>query len=183
MPRYVSFEADTELNGNTALAFLKNIRHDNIVDILKKHGMDNIDPTAWYPLQSVLNIMNDIYESSDASTNFVSIGIAAAQLGIDNLPPQMANATLEQLLMAYPAVYQQRHRGGDPGEIAVKKVDDSHYIITMRVPYPDDVFYGVMYGYVRHFCPQNKRFSLRYDPDLPRREDGGENTLVHVHLT
>lgn len=183
MPRYVAFDAETELNGNTALAFLKNIRSTDITNILKKHAMDNIDPAAWYPLQNVLNVMNDIYESSDASTNFVSIGIAAAQLGIDSLPPQMASATLEQLLMAYPAVYQQRHQGGDAGELSVKKMNDDHYVITMRVPYPDDVFYGVMYGYVRHFRPQDRRFSLRYDPDVPRREDGGEHTIIHVHLT
>lgn len=182
MVQYNSFDPNAELNGTTALAFIRSIQHDDIAEILEARGLAEVDPQAWYSLQRILDVLSDIASHENSTTNLVSVGIAAAQLGIDKLPPEMASATLEQVLLSYPKIYQTRHRGGDAGEIEVEKVNDDRYILKMRLPYPDDVFYGVMYGYVRHFRPANKRFTLRYDPNSTRRDEGGEITIVFVEL-
>ncbi len=183
MGRFQSFDPKAELSGGTALAFLININHENIENILRAHHLENIDTERWYSLQSVLNVMSDISEGFDYGSNFVAIGLAAGELGIKMLPPSMANFTVEEFFIDYEKTYLARHRNGDVGWVKTEKLDDSHFIIRTRTPYPDDVVYGVFYAYVRRFTPPGKRFVLRYDENAPRHDEGGEETILHITLS
>ncbi len=183
MGRFQSFDPNAELSGATAYAFLININHENIENILRSHHLANIDPERWYSLQSVLNVMSDISEGFDYSSNFVAIGLAAGELGIKMLPPGMGNLTVEQFLNDYEKTYLARHRNGDVGWVKTEKLDDSHFIVSARTPYPDDVVYGVFYAYVRWLTPPGKRFILRYDENAIRHDEGGEATIIHVTLS
>jgi hypothetical protein len=180
MPRYTC-DPQTELMGRTALSLIENIQHQNIAPILHKHGLDSINPDTWYKMQDVLNVLSDISEGANAMSNFVSIGIAAAELSV--LPPEMEKLSLAQILTAYGQIYKLRHRGGDAGEVSSEQISDKHFKITMSVPYPDDVFYGVMYGYARRFRPQGAHVVVQYDENTKRRDDGGEYTIVHIKLS
>jgi hypothetical protein len=50
------------------------------------------------------------------------------------------------------------------------------------VVYPDDMSYGILYGYARRFLPPGTKFKVYYDPDvLPRDQGGSENyTIIHI---
>lgn len=180
MPKYTC-DPQTELMGRTALSLIENIQHHNIAPILKQHGLDTIDPDRWYKMQDVLNVLSDISEGTNAMSNFVSIGIAAAELSV--LPPEMEKMSLAEILTAYGKIYKIRHRGGDAGEVNVEQVAPNHFKLTMQIPYPDDVFYGVMYGYTRRFRPPGAHFVVKYDENVKRRDDGGEETVVHIILS
>lgn len=182
MKRYTTFDSNTELNGSTVLSFIININHQNIEKILKTRQLDNIDPEQWYPMQDVLDVFNDISETLNASANFVAIGVAAGEQGLQNLPPNVASMSIAEFFVFYEKVYQTRHRNGDAGYVKTEKVDDNHLIIRMKTPYPDDTMYGVFYAYARHFIPKNKHFTLQYDETLKRRENGGEETVCHLYI-
>ncbi len=180
MPKYTC-DPQTELMGRTALSLIENIQHQDIKPILRKHNLDSINPDTWYKMQDVLNVLSDISDGDNAMSNFVSIGISAAELSV--LPPEMEKMSLAEILMAYGKIYNIRHRGGDAGEISVEQVSNNHFKITMKIPYPDDVFYGVMYGYARRFRPAGAHFVVQYDETAKRRDDGGEYTIVHITLS
>jgi len=181
MTRYKSFDPNLELNGRTTSAFIVNIKYDDIAALLIKHGLNDIDPMQWYNMQKVLDVMTEISENVNASENLVAVGMAAGQLALDNLPPQYVDMTTEQWLRTYcEQLYPTRHRGGYCGEMVFQVVTDTHYIITAHIPYPDDLMYGVFYAHIRHFMRRKQSFVLHYDPDVLRRELGGEKTIYHV---
>lgn len=181
MTRYTSFEPTVELNGKTALAFLTNLMHDDMLPILDKYGLAHISPDEWYPIQSVLNVLSEIAQQLDSTSSFVSIGIAAANHGIQTLPPAAQDMPVATFFEQYEKIYQTRHRGGDSGYMQVEQRSDHHIIIRAHNPYPDDLNYGVIYGYTRHFLNKaGKGFVLKYDESAPRREQGGHETILHI---
>lgn len=183
MTRYIAFDSETEIVGFSTMALITNIQHHDIAPILKKHGLDDIDPSHWYPIQGVLDVFNDMAAQPNATLNLVSVGMAVAKQGLEQMSEDVKATPFETFMLSYPKLYQTRVRGGDTGEFIVEKISDSKYLIKMRIPFPDDLFYGTLYGYIRHFCPADKRFSLRYDPNLPRHDDGAEFTVMHLELT
>jgi hypothetical protein len=182
MPHYQAFDPRAEMTGLSVLSFTRSILHEDIAAILKRRHLDNIDSQAWYPVQSLLDVFSEISEVSNTSSIFISIGVAAAQLGLEALPPAMKTLSLPEFFVQYEAVWASRHRNGDGGSVTCTQVDDHHLILTVKTPYPDDVFYGAIYAYTRYFCPQDKVFSLSYDKTVPTRDNGGDETLIHVQL-
>ncbi len=183
MPHYQSFDPNTEFTGQATLAFIKNINHREIESILKKHHLDTIDPSSWYKVQDILDVMSDISNEDDSSANFVSIGMAAGQLAVDRMTPEQRATTVESWLSAYAdSMYDARHRGGGAGKLTLTKESDQHLIIHMNSPYPDDIMYGLFYAFVRALRPPGKGFVLRYDEESPRRDLGGSVTLIHVQI-
>ncbi len=174
-----SCDPGVELNGHTTQAFLQSVMHSNFANILARHGFDQIDPDVWYPLQDVLNVIRDISQSNNAMMSLVSIGIAAAENGI--FPPEIESLSVEEFFSLYRDVYPKRHRGGDSGWIDLEKAADDHLILTFQVPYPDDLFYGVIYGYTRRFSKEGDLFSVIFDDGVLRKDQGGEYTVVHIY--
>lgn len=173
-----------ELNGLTVSSLMVSTRNADIQPILEKYHLTNIDPTAWYPLQDVLNVLHDIANNSDSTVNLVSIGMAAGELGANNLPAEMKDAPIEDIFAAYGKVYKMRHRNGDPGSISTEKLGPKHIAIIMQdSPYPDDVYYGVFYAYARALLPTTSHFTVKYDTSLPRQREGGEKTIIHIEWT
>jgi hypothetical protein len=183
MPRYTAFDPATEFNGTNVMAFVTNMQHEDIAEILERHGLTKIDPDQWYPLQKVLDVMSDIADRAEnVSANFVSLGMAATLHGIETLPAEVKALPLMDFLMLYGKIYPTRFRNGDPGTITATKVDDTHMVIDARIPMPDDTLYGVFYGLARHFRAEGQRFTLAYDETLPRHDTGGEFTRLHLYL-
>lgn len=171
-------DPNTELTGQTALALTQNINYQNIQAIIERHHMTQIDPQKWYPLQDLLDILKEIAVESNSTFNFVSIGMAAVEVG--HIPPEIAQLSLEEFLHQYDKIYKMRHRHGDAGSITTEKVAPNHLRVTLKIPYPDDVFYGVIYAYARRFLPTGTRVVVKYDETQPRMAEGGPSTILHV---
>ncbi|NDJ79033.1 MAG: hypothetical protein GYB65_22510 [Chloroflexi bacterium] len=140
--------------------------------------MADIDPDGWYPLQDVLNVMNDMQAAGPAMFNFVAIGMTAAELS--PITPEMEQLSFEEFMFVYRDVYQMRHRNGDPGSFEPEKLDSNHLVIKLDIPYPDDLFYGLIYGFARRFATADMLFNVAYDANAQRKDLGGDITLVHV---
>lgn len=171
-------DPNLELTGQSALALIQSMRHQYFEPVLEQHGFANIEPNAWYSLQRLLDVLNDMAQRGSTMFDFVSIGLAAAENS--ELPPEMQELSLEQFINAYYHVYQMRHRNGDAGYIRTERVSEKHLKIVMDIPYPDDVFYGVFYGYARRFVPSDHKFTVKYDDTLPGRDRGGDVTIIHI---
>lgn len=182
MSRFTAFDPRTEINGRTASSLFTNINHTEIEDILRRHGFEQIDPDKWYPIQSILDVLRDVSKGDNSSSNLVAIGMEAARLGIQALPPQVSHLSIGEFFIEYGKIYQLRHRSGDIGYVRTEIVDADHVILYTKMPYPDDLGYGIFFTYARHFCPKNKRFLLQYDENVARRDNGGEETLYHIYL-
>jgi hypothetical protein len=177
VPTFTSYDPDAKVIGQNALSFIQNVNSDDILPILKKYGLSQIDPGTWYPLQQWLNVLSEISEQNNAMFNMVAIGAAISETAI--LPPGAENLSLEQILFAINDVYQMQHQG-NVGHIATEKVSDTHIKLTVCVPYPDDLEYGTTYGFVRRFLPSSDSFNVFYDADTLRHDEGGDCTVIHV---
>ncbi len=178
MTRYTSFDPNVEIIGRNVLGFIKSANRDNILPILEKHDLAEIDPEKWYPLQNFLDVLSDLSEQGDAMFDFVSIGIKNAETVV--FPPEFEGLSFDETLALTSEMSKTLHRNGDAGYITVEKVSEKRVKYTLKMPYPDDYVYGELYGMARRFLPPGTHFVMTYDDDIPRREHGGEVTIIHL---
>jgi hypothetical protein len=174
MTRYTCDPA-LELNGHSAAALIRSITRENYMTVLKAHGLDSIQSNQWYRMQSLLDVLAEIGEQSSGIMDLVSIGMAAGDGSI--LPKEVLALPPQKLLEQYAAVFPTRHRGGDPGWITVEHPDASTTRITSNTVYPDDLFYGLMYGLLRRVAKPNDEFVLHYGDQKDR---GAPATIIDV---
>jgi len=162
MAKYKAFDPKSEVIGQSMLGFIQCIRHEEIAPFLTVHGLDDIKPDRWYPLQKWLDVLSSLAADrpGQAMFDFVAAGMKVAEL------------------MMLGEIYQGAHRG-DVGETTLEVVSVNHIKVINRVPYPDDFMYGANYGAARRFI-KDKRFTVYYDEKEPRREQGGQRTVVHI---
>jgi hypothetical protein len=179
--KYQAFDPNSEAIGSSLLGFIQCIRSKDIGPYLEKHGLTNIDPNGWYPVQTWLDVLSDLAEERPGQVmfDFVSVGMAVA--AVIPLPEEYyASLPFEEALLASGGSGYKRNHRGDAGEHSVEKVGEHHIKITIRTPYPDDLLYGVYYGLSRRFLPPGHHFTLQYDEETPRRDKGGEVTIMHL---
>ena len=87
-----------------------------------------------------------------------------------------------QVLMRWDDMYQMLHRNADVGGITVEKIAEKHYKTSHTVIYPDDMSYGVLFGFARRFLPPGTPFKVYYDPEIPPRDRGGEQDATIIHI-
>ena len=179
MPDWQVFSADHEIPGRILIDLANAVGSDEILPFYQAHGLNHIDPEAWYPQQTVLDIYSDMASHKGGTMfDFVSIGIKEAEQA--NIPPRFQSLPLLANLQAIGEVFKLNNRGSDCGEITCETVDDHHVRMVMRIPQPDDIWYGIFYGYVKRFVPPGTDFTVSYDPDIPRRDKGGRQTIIHI---
>jgi hypothetical protein len=178
--RTLTCPPESETIGFNIMAFLGNLQGDRTSLVMEKYGLLDIDPESWFPTQKYLDALNELAISPDFSSSLVAIGLEVGMMPL--LPPDLENPTLEQVLMRWDDMYQMSHCNADVGGIAVEKVGEKHYKTIHTVVYPDDMSYGILYGYARSFLPPGTKFKVYYDPDvLPRDQGGSENyTIIHI---
>jgi hypothetical protein len=165
-----------EILGQNIRAWAENLQGSDTAPIMKKYGLVDVNPNGWYPLESLMNAMNDLVKNPKTVSSLVAIGMEIGR--IVPLPPEL---TLGQVLMGWNDVYQSLHRKGDVGAIHTEKINDKHYRITFTDVYPDDFSYGIMYGYARRLLPLGTYFKVFYDPDVKPRDLGGQGkTIIHL---
>jgi len=178
MRHYQAFSPDHEVPGRIMVDFANAIGSNEILPYFEKHGLTNIDPNAWYPHQKFLDVLNELNERPGATYNFVSIGMKQAEHAV--VPPGFEKLSLLNILMGSNEVFKLNNRGTDIGDMQCEVVTDHHVKIIMRISQPDDLWYGIFYGYVRRFIPKGSHFTVYYDKDVPRRDEGGDLTILHI---
>jgi len=176
--RILTCDPETEIIGQTVMSFVDNIQSEDVQPYLIKYGLENIQPDQWYPAKRQLDMMNDMAQGANLSSNLVAIGMALIENML--LPPGMDKAPLSAVLLGWDELYRMQHRGGQIGYVKTDRISDTHYTTTHHHIYPDDMTYGLAYGMARRWLPPSTRFKVFYDPDIPNMDNGGDVTIIHV---
>jgi hypothetical protein len=157
MSRYQASSPDAQILGQMCLAFLAAITLDEFSPILKKYGFEQIEPDRWYPQQNVLNIFREIADDANGSQNLVAVGVKAADYAV--LPPELN--TVEKGLLALQMSYQMNHANIPQDEgYAVEITGPGSAYIKTDLPYPDDLMYGTIWGFVRKIKAPTDNFKV-----------------------
>lgn len=179
MAQWKVFNPDHEVTGQVLLDFANAVGGEEIVTYFERHGLTNIDPKAWYSMQTYLDVLSDIANTRRGGMfDFVSIGMKQAENVI--VPPEFESLPLLTILQGSNNVLKLNNRGTDFGDIKCEVVSDKHVKLILRVPQPDDLWYGIYYGYVRRFRPKGSEFTVAYDPSALRKDTGGDTTILHI---
>ncbi len=178
--RYQAFDPHAEVRGAVLLSLIDCVQKEEIAPFLEKHGLPAIDPEKWYPMQNWLDVLGDIRgaSSENAQFDFVCIGMKVSERV--KRPPGFERLPYEEVVMNHNQIYQAQHRGGEVGGYSVEKAGDRHITLTVKTPYPDDFIYGVMCGEAQRFLPPGTRPTVSFDEQVPRRDQGGDVTIIHV---
>ena len=178
--KYQSFDPAAEVDGYSMLSLIQCLRKEEIHPFLVRHGLTNIEPEKWYPVQKWLDVLSDLAEvrPGQAMFDFVAVGMKIMETA--QFPPELAAMPFAQVVMGLAENHPTHHRNGYTGKLTCELVGYNHAKITVRAPYPDDMWYGIMYGAAKRYLPHGTSFTVFYDEAEPRREQGGEYTIVHI---
>lgn len=172
---------DAEVLGGAINGFIDAINREEIMPHLEKLGMTDIVPTEWYPKKLYIDLWNSILEASHAPTqNLVSVGMTIADTA---WPPEADEQDFETLVLTWGHAFDAVNRGADKGYVKTEKLSDNKYMVRCCTPDPDDLQYGVAYGFCRRFLPEGTHFTVTYAPGVTRRDEGGDETVLVIELT
>jgi hypothetical protein len=152
---------------------------DEVTPVLERHNMLDLNPDEWYPLGRWMAFIDDLRGKEGAMYDFVAVGLRVAE--VTYLPPQVLQMPFEMLMTtAIPQGHSVGYRNGYTGYCKVERVGPGHLLYRLNSPFPDDLNYGIFFGYVRRFLPKGTKFTVKYDETAPRQDHGGDETLIHV---
>lgn len=170
MAQYLAFDPNVEVSGAAMLATIRGMGKD-ITPMLEAHGFTNVQPDAWYPQQSWLDVLREISALSD----LVSIGMWIPETAV--WPPEVDS--IESALKSIDVAYHMNHRNGEIGHYQAEIVDDGHIRITCHNPYPSDFDYGIIYATAHKFLPEGMTFTV-IRADSPCRLKGDDMCIYDV---
>lgn len=174
---HAPFHPDQEYIGYMLLDMHRVIGSDFMLPIFKKHGLLNIDPNRWYSVLPYFAAINELMVLGGARTDLLYMGIKQVEdmVAYDDIVLRPIN---ERLLLLND-VYYMHTRGTNVGEIYGEVISNRHVKLHLLVPQPDDVWYGICYGYMKRFAKE-VNFTVKYDDSVVRRDEGGEVTVIDV---
>lgn len=181
MSKYTVFSPDHEVLGAAIITYRDSVNLDHYADFYVEAGLGDVQPDQWYPFQKVLDVLNAIAERGGEMMDFVSIGMAVGRNA--PVPPEVSSLPFAQILQTMGKAVEQTNRGANRGYTIFEQVSPTHIKLNIRDSSPDDLLYGTIYGYAKRFLPDGYRFTVRFDPDSPRRELGGDSTILHIEWT
>lgn len=177
--QYKTFGPDAEVLGGAMMAFIESIHYTDFSTILERHNIEKIEPQRWYSQQLWLDVFTDIANQPGGSSNLVSIGMKIVETA--PMPPEAAELPFTDIAMGFnEGAYLTNNRGKDIGGIEAQVVAPGHVVMIDRTPYPDDFVYGAYYALAKRYLPSGSDFTVSYDEHVPRRDNGGTETRVHI---
>jgi len=176
--RTLTCDPTTKVSGQAVLTFVESVQPEDIQRFQIKYNLVTIDPQRWYSGQTLMAMMNEMAQEANLSGNLVGIGISAAERMW--LPRELIGATLPDVLYGWGTIYNQQHSSGGNGYIRTDKITDTHYTTSHCTIYPDDYSYGLAYGLARRFLPVSSHFKVKYDANIPTRDNGDDVTIIHL---
>lgn len=172
-------QAGTQVSGATVISVIENVNASEIAPLVQKYGYQDIEPDQWYPLEDFHRFFYELQQRPGMMSNLVAIGMGIARTAL--MPPGLTNPTFEQMVEAWDDHYQSNFRNGDVGHKTTILVAPQHYqIVHKNTMMPDDLEYGVLYGFAKRFLPPGTSFTVWYDEDIPPMDRGGDQTVLHV---
>ncbi len=165
-----------EISGQDLMAYPVASNAEVVLRILRKYGFAEIDPERWYPLQPLLDALYEIGTHPEAAGSLVSIGVKIAEYGVE--PPDLRSARLAQVLEGWDRHLYANVRHGDVGHIVAQKITDTCYRIIHQDVFPDELSYGLAYGFARVHLPLGTNFRVWYENSDHRMDNSDSDKTV-----
>jgi hypothetical protein len=174
MAEFISFEPNVEVSGRVVLSTFA-APDEQTGPVLEKYSLSKVSPEAWYPLQSMLDVLRELAEMGHF--NMVAIGMTIPDVAL--FPPEID--TVEKALTSLGEAYQMNHRGGEIGEYVFKKIGERSGEVLCRNPYSSDFDYGLIYRLIQKYRPDDSdSFRVVRDDSVSNRKNGGDACTYHV---
>ncbi len=165
MRKYISASPNAEVIGAALLALVKNLHYEETEPLLKRYGLETIEPFTWYPEQKILDLLKEIADGkTNVSENLVAIGMKASET--IPLPPEID--TMEKFLTSYGARQTSTSRN-TPAVLVSKLVAEHHGQVINNTPYPDDLIFGYLWSAAKRLLPPGTTYTVHpqknADPD------------------
>lgn len=169
MSKYVSFNPNAQVIGKAILGVASALG-ERAKPSLEKYGLDKVKPDGWYPQQSWLNALREFDQES--MFDLIAVGKHVAE----HVPLPDEVDSVEAVLMLIGKTYSHNHRNC-PGYSRSELVGDNHIQVTVHDPYPNNMVYGVLFGFASRFT---RRVVVRYADETPY---GTDSDTVVFHVT
>lgn len=170
-------DPSVEISGQTLQAYVSGTHTDIIRRIFEKHGIVDIKPDQWYPLLPLLDALYEIGTHREAASSLVSIGVKIAEFGVE--PSELQKADLPLVLENWEKHLYVNVRHGDVGHIQTEKINNTSYRVVHNNVFPDDLCYGLAYGFARTHLPLGTNFKVWYE-DYDHRIDNGDGDKTAI---
>lgn len=168
---FVSPSPDTLQLGAPMQALLSNIRTEELMPILVKHGITEIQDDQWYPMQIFLDVFRDIVERSGGVTlDLIAIGIRGVETSAP-FPPEID--TVEKGLGVMDYASRQVNVKNVPPEFGypITQIAEGHLQVTNNTPIPDESIYGYIWGITNRLKQEEDDFLIislpKVSPEQP----------------
>jgi len=180
MAQFVPFQEGVEVYGQTVLAIVNALEAGRTTrsKILDKHGLSDVQLTAWYSQRLLLDAFKEIAETFGMHTLF-AIGEAVPENAI--FPPEIDN--LEKALQLMDYGYHLNHRGGDIGHYTLTHFDPATHTAVMfcNNPYPSEFDRGLITTMVKKFVPATSLiFDVQRDVTKETRLQGADSCTYNI---
>jgi hypothetical protein len=174
MAEFISFDPGVEVLGRVVLSTFA-APDEQTEPVLGEYGLREADPESWYPLQALLDVLQELAERGHF--NMISIGMTIPDVA--KFPTKID--TVEDALVMLGEAYQMNHRGGAIGEYVFKKTGEQTGEMLCRNPYPSDFDYGLIYRLIQKYRPDDSaKFRVARDDSLSNRTNGGDACIYHI---
>ncbi len=182
MGQFKAFDQRVEISGGHLSAIIQAFPAGTekiAISILTAKGLQDPNPDAWYSLQSVLDVMKDLYESFNPGL-LTRIGNRVPQLV--QVPPHWKS--IDIALKELDVAYKMNHRGGQIGSFVSEDLgtDGGLRRIKMisRSHWPCEYDHGIMQGVSERFKEPGMEVFVRKDDKAPCRKSGGDSCTYLV---
>ncbi len=137
-----------EYAGAALHSFLRGLKQapQIITTILRKHGITEIDPNAWYDLETA----RSIYASVGKQVGSFSLtAVGSEMINTAKFPPAINDVT--SALQSIQAAYLMSARGTNLGEITCDVKHDRRAVLVFSTPFPCALDKGIIQGCVKRF--------------------------------
>jgi hypothetical protein len=139
-----------------------NVKSDSTRPLMKKHGLDSFLSSKWYPTQTILDVIRDVYKEAEAMDILVAIGKQFAK----EYPFDSSVKTIKDAIFSFNETYRALHRGmnSEEGIIIAQSTPDT-LLITNNTPLPGEIIFGMLFTLPHRFEP-GRQFSVKFlEPD------------------
>lgn len=172
MAEYVSFDPNVEVLGRVLFSWIEGTGGD-IIPALEAHGIVDVDPDSWYPLQTALAALKTFSQS----TNLVNMGKKI----IDNAKfPLEQMTSIERAIELIDQAYHMNHRHGEIGHYRAETAGERHIVMVAENPYPSDFDYGLLWSIATRFMPEDADVVVELDLNKPTRLEGANSCTYHI---
>lgn len=174
MAQFVGFDPNVLVSGQSMMIIIQAMGK-RVCPLLKKHGMENIQPDLWYPQQPYLDFFREI-ALGDFRSVLISIGMLVPTL---MYWPENVQ-TIIQALFFIDEVYQMNHKGGTIGSYQAVQTRERQIEMRCENPYPCDFDYGLIYGAAKLYQPADEHILVTHASTGRCRKYGGDTCVYTV---